>query len=59
MPLIATPAIVLKVTPYSETSKIVRLLTRDHGLVSALARGATPSTGAAPPFLVRSTRQTA
>ena len=40
MPLIATPAVVLKVTPYSETSKIVRLLTRDRGLVSALARGA-------------------
>jgi DNA repair protein RecO (recombination protein O) len=40
MPLVATPAVVLKVTPYSETSKIVRLLTRDHGLVSALARGA-------------------
>ncbi len=40
MPLIATPAIVLKVTPYSETSKIVRLLTSDHGLLSALARGA-------------------
>ena len=40
MPLIATPAIVLKVTPFSETSKIVRLLSRDHGLVSVLARGA-------------------
>jgi DNA repair protein RecO (recombination protein O) len=40
MPLISTPAIVLKVTPYSETSRIVRLLTRDHGLLSALARGA-------------------
>jgi DNA repair protein RecO (recombination protein O) len=40
MPPVATPAIVLKVTPYSETSKIVRLLTREHGLVSALARGA-------------------
>jgi len=40
MPLVATPAVVLRVTPYSETSKIVRLLTRDHGLLSALARGA-------------------
>ncbi len=40
MPPISTPAIVLKVTPYSETSKIVRLLSRDHGLVSVLARGA-------------------
>jgi len=40
MPLVSTPAVVLKVTPYSETSKIARLLTRDHGLVSAMARGA-------------------
>ena len=40
MPLISTPAIVLRVTPYSETSKIARLLTRDHGLVSVIARGA-------------------
>jgi len=49
MPLVATPAVVLRVTPYSETSKIVRLLTRDHGLLSALARGARrarSSTGA-------------
>jgi DNA repair protein RecO (recombination protein O) len=40
MPLITTAAIVLKVTPYSETSKIVRFLAREQGLVSALARGA-------------------
>jgi DNA repair protein RecO (recombination protein O) len=44
MPLITTPAIVLKVTPYSETSRIVRLLTLDHGLLSALARGARRAT---------------
>jgi DNA repair protein RecO (recombination protein O) len=40
MALLTTPAVVLKVTPYSETSRIVRLLSRDHGLLSALARGA-------------------
>lgn len=40
MPLVATPAIILHVMPYSETSKIVRLLTRDLGLQSAIAKGA-------------------
>jgi len=40
VPLISTEAIVLRVTPYSETSKVARLLTRDHGLLSVLARGA-------------------
>ncbi len=40
MPLVATPAIVLHVMPYSETSKIVRLLTRDLGIQSAIAKGA-------------------
>jgi len=39
MPLVAAPAVVLKLVPYSDTSRIVRLLTRDHGVVSALARG--------------------
>lgn len=39
MPLVATPAIVLHVMPYSESSKIVRLLTRDLGLQSAIAKG--------------------
>jgi DNA repair protein RecO (recombination protein O) len=40
MPLVATPAIILHVMPYSETSKIVRLLARDLGLQSAIAKGA-------------------
>jgi DNA repair protein RecO (recombination protein O) len=40
MPLAQTPAIVLHVMPYSETSKIVRLLTRDLGIQSAIAKGA-------------------
>ncbi len=35
-----TPAIVLGGVRYGETSRIVRLLTREHGLVSALAKGA-------------------
>ncbi len=40
MALITTPATVLKTYEYSETSKILRLLTRDHGLCSAIAKGA-------------------
>jgi DNA repair protein RecO (recombination protein O) len=40
MPLVTTPAVVLRVTPYGETSKIVRLLTRELGLQSAIAKGA-------------------
>ncbi|HXW96724.1 MAG TPA: DNA repair protein RecO [Gemmatimonadales bacterium] len=40
MPLISTPAIVLSALRYGETSKIVRLATRDHGVQSAIAKGA-------------------
>jgi DNA repair protein RecO (recombination protein O) len=40
MPLVSTPAIVLSTLRYSETSKIVRLATRDHGVQSAIAKGA-------------------
>ncbi len=40
MPLVSTDAIVLHTYRYSETSKIVRLLTRDHGLQSVIAKGA-------------------
>ncbi len=40
MPLLATPAIVLSSLRYGETSKIVRLATRDHGIQSAIAKGA-------------------
>ncbi|HET6578652.1 MAG TPA: DNA repair protein RecO [Gemmatimonadales bacterium] len=40
MPLIGTPAIVLSAVRYSETSKIVRLATREHGVQSAIAKGA-------------------
>src|SRR5574341_1997492 len=40
MALVATPAIVLHAFRYSETSKIVRLATRDLGVQSAIAKGA-------------------
>ena len=40
MPLVTTPAIVLSALRYSETSKIVRLATREHGVQSAIAKGA-------------------
>lgn len=40
MPLASTPAIVLSTLRYSETSKIVRLATRDLGVQSAIAKGA-------------------
>jgi DNA repair protein RecO (recombination protein O) len=40
MSLISTPAIVLSALRYGETSKIVRLATRDHGVQSAIAKGA-------------------
>jgi DNA repair protein RecO (recombination protein O) len=40
MPLVSTPAVVLSAIQYGETSKIVRLATRDHGVQSAIAKGA-------------------
>jgi DNA repair protein RecO (recombination protein O) len=40
MPPVSTPAIVLSALRYSETSKIVRLATRDFGVQSAIAKGA-------------------
>lgn len=40
MPLVTTHATVLKTYEYSETSKILRLLTRDQGLCSVIAKGA-------------------
>ena len=40
MPQLDTPAIVLSTLRYSETSKIVRLATREHGVQSAIAKGA-------------------
>ncbi len=40
MPLVTTPAVILHSFPYGETSKIVRLLTPEHGVQSAIAKGA-------------------
>ncbi len=37
---VALDAIILQVFPYSETSKILRVLTRSHGVRSAIAKGA-------------------
>src|SRR2546428_8845824 len=39
MALVTTSAVVLRTYPYSETSKIVRLATRDLGVQSAIAKG--------------------
>jgi DNA repair protein RecO (recombination protein O) len=38
--LVTTRALVLQAFPYSETSKILRLYTWEHGLVSVIAKGA-------------------
>src|SRR3954453_6532640 len=40
MPLVTTPAIILSTLRYSETSKIVRVASREHGVQSAIAKGA-------------------
>jgi DNA repair protein RecO (recombination protein O) len=40
MSLVVTPAVVLRTYRYSETSKIVRLATRELGVQSAIAKGA-------------------
>src|SRR5579864_6861148 len=40
MPTVATDALVLQVLDYLETSRIYRLLTREAGVQSVLARGA-------------------
>src|SRR5687767_14908208 len=43
MSLLVTPAIVLHAFDYLESSRIVRLLTRDAGIRSAIAKGARKS----------------
>lgn len=40
MPSVTTDAIVLHAQPYLESSRILRLVTREHGVQSVLARGA-------------------
>ena len=43
MPLVATDAVVLHAIPYLESSRILRLATRAHGVVSVLGKGARRS----------------
>jgi DNA repair protein RecO (recombination protein O) len=54
MPLVTLDAIVLQAFPYSETSKILRLLTATHGVQSVIAKGArrprSPYGGILEPF---------
>lgn len=38
-PVVSTPAILLRSHPYSESSRILRFLTRDEGIVAVMARG--------------------
>jgi DNA repair protein RecO (recombination protein O) len=40
VPPVTTAALIFHVIPYGDTSKILRLLTREAGIVSAIARGA-------------------
>lgn len=40
MPLVTTEATILQAFPYSETSRILRLLTPGHGVQSVIAKGA-------------------
>lgn len=40
MPIVTTRCVVLQTYPFGDTSKILRLMTREHGPRSALARGA-------------------
>ena len=40
---ITTPAIVLRTVDYGEADRVVTLFTREHGKLSALARGARKS----------------
>src|SRR5690349_18239376 len=39
--VVTTDAIILQAFPYGDTSRILRLLTRDFGVRSAMAKGAT------------------
>ena len=44
--IVRTDAVVLRAFDYGETSRIVRLLTRQHGVIGVLARGARRPTSA-------------
>lgn len=41
MSVVTTDAVILQAFPYGDTSRILRLLTRDYGVRSVMARGAT------------------
>lgn len=41
MSVVSTDAIILQAFPYGDTSRILRLLTRDYGVRSVIAKGAT------------------
>jgi DNA repair protein RecO (recombination protein O) len=67
MPQVTTPAVILQSFAYSETSKILRLLTRSHGVQSVIAKGALrpksrfggvlePFTEGSASFVLRDTR---
>jgi DNA repair protein RecO (recombination protein O) len=45
MPLLTTPAVLLRAHPYSESSRILRFYSLDAGVVAALARGVRKSGG--------------
>jgi DNA repair protein RecO (recombination protein O) len=39
VPVVTTPAVLLRSHPYSESSRVLRFLTRDEGIVGVMARG--------------------
>lgn len=45
-----TLAVVLRTTPFGDTSQVVQVLTRDHGRIGLMARGARKKPGALAPF---------
>ena len=45
MSLIATPAVLLRSNPYSETSRILRFYSRESGVVSVIAKGVRKTGG--------------
>lgn len=50
MGICTTPAIVLRTTPFGDTSQVVQVLTRDHGKVGLMVRGARSKPGALAAF---------
>lgn len=50
MGICTTPAIVLRTTPFGDTSQVAHVLTRDHGRVGLMVRGARSKPGALATF---------